>query len=205
MQPSCLVLECEQTEGGHTVLLRRPALGRRVDAIAMHDLARVDLSRYRGLLLGLHCDQRHLQARRDQLRRFLAGGGTIVFCGHLAQPFLDGLDRYQVIAQYRLEDLRVRKETGHPVWNGVAEEDLTFRRGVAGFYGRGHNPPPAGARVINTLGPARVPVDWEWHPPEGGRLLVHAGADLWMYLETEGSAARLAPQLLDWIEADWRA
>jgi len=201
MRPSCLVLECEQTEGGHTILLRSPALGRRVDAIPMHELGRADLSRYRGLLLGLHCDQRHLAARREQLEAYLAGGGTIVFCGHLAYPFVTGMERYRVIPNYRVDDLRVRKERPHAVWEGVAEDDMTFRRGVAGFYGRGHNPPPAGAEVINTLGPARVPVDWEWRPRAGGRVLVHAGADLWMYLETEGTAARLAPQLLDWIDA----
>lgn len=201
MQPSCLVLECEQTEGGHTILLREPALGRRVDAIPMHDLGRAELHRYRGLLLGLHCDQRHLQAKREQLGAYLAGGGTIVFCGHLAYPFIEGLERYRVIPDYRVDDLRVKRVRAHPVWAGVEEDDMTFRRGVAGFYGRGHNPPPAGASVINTLGPSQAPVDWEWHPNQGGRVLVHAGADLWMYLETERTAARLAPQLLDWIEA----
>lgn len=201
MPPATLVLECEQTEGGHTILLREPALGRRVDAVPMHDLGRVDLSRYRGLLLGLHCDQRHLAACRAQLAAFLDGGGTIAFCGHLAYPFIDGMERYRVIPGYRLDDLRVKRVSPHPVWQGVAEDDMTFRRGVAGFYGRGANPPPPDATVINTLGPSAAPVDWEWHPPSGGRVLVHAGADLWMYLETERTAARLAPQLLDWIEA----
>jgi hypothetical protein len=200
MTPRTLVLECEQTEGGHGVLLRRPDLGRRVDAIAMHDFGAADLAPYAGLLIWLHCDQRHLHRHRDRLAAFLAQGGTIVFCGHVATPFLDGLSPYRPLPAYRVADLVVNLEREHPVWAGVRGEDLTFRRGVAGFYGRGHNPPPPGAIVINTLGDARVPVDLEWRPAVGGRVLMHAGADLWMYLETETTAARMGVQLLDWIE-----
>ncbi len=196
-----LLLDCEQTEGGQAILLRRPDLGTRVDAIAMQELDRVDLGRYRGLLIGLHADQILLQARRAQLEGFLAGGGTIVFCGHVAHPFLAELRQFEPMAGYRLDDLRVTLERPHPVWAGVDAEHLTFRRGVAGFYGRGHNPPPPGAAVINTLGPQRRPVDFVCRPAAGGTLLVHAGADLWGYLEADSSASRMGPQLLDWIAA----
>lgn len=196
-----LLLNCEQTEGGVNVLLRRPDLGGRVDSLPMHDLPRIDLARYRGLLVTMHADQRLLARQRTQLEAFLAQGGTIVFCGHVAYPILDELNPYQPIADYRLDDLRVAPERPHPVWEGVDPEHLTFRKGVAGFYGRGHNPPPPGARVINTLGPRRLPVDFECRPRAGGRLLVHAGADLWTYLEADSSATRLTPQLLDWIVA----
>lgn len=196
-----LLLDCEQTEGGQAILLRRPDLGARVDAVAMEDLPRVDLARYRGLLIGLHADQILLQAQRPQLERFLAGGGTIVFCGHVAHPFLEELRPFEPMKGYRLDDLRVKFERPHPIWAGVDAEHLTFRRGVAGFYGRGHNPPPADAEIINTLGPQRRAVDFVCRPSAGGRLLVHAGADLWGYLEADSSASRMGPQLLDWIAA----
>jgi hypothetical protein len=196
-----LLLDCEQTEGGVNELLRRPDLGARVDAAPMHDLPRIELERYRGLLVSLHADQLLLARQRRQLEAFLAGGGTIVFCGHVAYPILDELQPFVPIPDYRLDDLRVRLEQPHPVWAGVEAQDLTFRKGVAGFYGRGHNPPPASARIINTLGQQRYPVDFECRPSVGGRLLVHAGSDLWAYLEADSSAARLGPQLLDWIAA----
>jgi hypothetical protein len=53
--------------------------------------------------------------------------------------------------------------------------------------------------VINSLGPGRHPVDWECRPVAGGRLLVHAGADLWGYLGSGTTAERITPQLIDWI------
>lgn len=194
-----LLLDCEQTEGGQTILLRAPALGTRVDLVAMHALERVDLAGYRGLLVNIHADQRYLAQRRAQLEAFLGQGGTIVVCGQVATPFLAELQPFVPMQNYRLDDLRVKLERPHPVWAGVDANDLTFRRGVAGFYGRGHNPPPDGATVINTLGPRRVPVDFVCRPAAGGRLLVHAGNDLWGYLDAGTSAARMAPQLFDWI------
>jgi len=196
-----LLLDCEQAEGGVHLLMTRPDLGSRLDVAPLYELERTELSGYRGLLVGLHVDQRYLAARRPQLEAFLAGGGTVVFCGHVAYPFLAELSAYRPISGYKAADLVVARVAEHPVWAGVDVADLTWRRGVAGFYGRGGNPPPAGATVVHTLGPKAVPVDFVCRPAVGGRLLVHAGADLWGYLETDGTAARMAPQLLDWLAA----
>lgn len=193
------LLDCEQTEGGVTIFTTRPDLGARLDLLPFYDLERTALAAYRGLLIGLHSDQRYLASRRAQLSEFLDRGGTVVFCGQVAYPFLEELSPFRVIENYKIDDLVVNLETPHPVWRGVDAEDLSRRRGVGGFYGRGSNPPPRGATIINTLGPARHPVDYECRRPGGGRLLVHAGNDLWGYLEGETSATRLAPQLLDWI------
>lgn len=196
-----LLLDCEQAEGGVNILMKRPDLGARLDVLPLYDLAAAELARYRGLLVSMHADQRFLLGRRAQLEAYLAGGGTIVACGQVAYPFLETLAPFEVIENYRLEDLVVNREIEHPVWAGVETEDLTSRRGVSGFYGRGANPPPEGARVIHSLGPRRVPVDYEYAPPGGGRLLAHAGSDLWSDLDTDTTAARIAPQLLDWIAA----
>ncbi|CAH1656066.1 conserved hypothetical protein [Hyphomicrobiales bacterium] len=196
-----LLLDCEQTEGGVNLLTKSLDLGSRLDVLPLYTLDDIDLARYRGLLIGLHADQRYLSSRKPQLEAFLRGGGTIVFCGHVAYPFLDELAPYQAIPDYTVDDLDVARASDHPVWDGVDGRDLTWRRGVAGFYGRGANPPPAGARIINTLGPGRHPVDFEAKPAVGGRLLVHAGADLWGYADSGNSAERMVPQLFDWIAA----
>jgi hypothetical protein len=196
------LLDCEQTENGAQVLIKDLALGPHVDLVPFYDLERTDLSRYCGLLIGLHSDQRYLASRRPQLEFFLRGGGTIVICGHVGHPFLAELSPFVPIANYRIDDLQVQREAEHPVWAGVDCEHLSRRRGVAGFYGRGANPPPPGALIINSLGPQRYPVDFECRPAVGGRLLVHAGADLWGYLDSGTSAERIVPQLFNWIASD---
>lgn len=196
-----LILDFEQTESGADTLATDPVLGRRVDLLPQYDLADIDLAAYRGLLIGLHADQRYLQTRRTQIEAFLAAGRVVVVCGHIAHPFLTELRPFRAIPGYTLADLQVRRQTPHPVWEGVETEDLTWRRGVAGFYGRGSNPPPEGATIIHTLGESGRPVDFECRPAVGGRLLVHAGVDLWGYIGADNSARRIVPQLLNWIAA----
>ena len=201
-----LLLDCEQAEGGVQELIRDLALGPRIGLVPFYELERTDLAGCRGLLIGLHADQRYLAARRGQLDDFLSRGGTIVVCGHVGHPFLAELAPFEAIPNYRLGDLVVNREAMHPVWDGVDPAHLSRRRGVAGFYGRGANPPPPGARIINSLGPGRYPVDFECRPAAGGRLLVHAGADLWGYYGSGTTADRIMPQLLDWIASpmeDW--
>jgi hypothetical protein len=97
-----------------------------------------------------------------------------------------------------LEHLKVHRLTPHPVFEGVDMADLTYRRGVAGFYARGHNPPPPGAIALTGLGPGRAPCDWVYERPAGGRIFMHAGNDLWMYAGSVCSAARMVPQLCRW-------
>jgi hypothetical protein len=196
-----LILDFEQTESGADTLATDAVLGRRVDLLPQYELAGIDLAAYRGLLIGLHADQRFLQTRRAQIEVFLAAGRVVVVCGHIAHPFLNELRPFRAIPGYTLADLLVRRQTPHPVWEGVDTGDLTWRRGVAGFYGRGANPPPEGATIIHTLGERGCPVDFECRSAVGGRLLVHAGVDLWGYVAAENSARRIVPQLLDWIAA----
>lgn len=193
------MLDYEQTESGLGYLASHPALGRRIDIVPLYELERTDLFAYRALLIGLHADQRFLASRRDQLEAFLGAGRVVVFCGHVAYPMLQELRPFRPIEGYRLEDLAVERVVPHPVWEGVAVEDLSRRRGVAGFYGRGANPAPVGAEIIHVLGPDRHPVDFVCRPGVGGWLLVHAGADLWNYAPDPTTAGRIAPQLLDWV------
>lgn len=178
-----------------------PVTSSRILGLDIYDLEYVALEHFAGLLISTHADQRFLQTMRGKLERFLQGGGTLVFCGHLAYPFLPELTPFVPLTVRSHEDYRVWRVSEHSIFAGVDTKDLTFRKGVAGFYGRGHNPPPPGARVLQCLSsPDGPPVDYVYYRAGGGRVLVHAGNDIWMYAGDDTSANRIAPQLLDWIE-----
>lgn len=195
-----LLIDCEQPESGVAEMIRRPDIGWRIRTVGMYDFDRAPLADYRALLISMHCDQRYLAKQRARLDAFARDGGTIVIGGHVALPFLTGLDTFQPIPGYRLDDLRIHRTAEHPVWAGVAEEDLTFRRGVAGFYGRGWHRPPTEATVIHALGERRLPLDFAYALGRG-RVLFHGGNDLWTYLGSDSTAERMIPQLFDWIAA----
>lgn len=170
-----------------------------VTAEPLYALQHLDLSGARALLVSANTDQRYLLSQRERLEAWLLAGGAMVLNGHVAYPFLRWLAPFVPGAARGVEGLRLHRAAAHPVFDGVDPAHLTFRRGVAGFYARGGNPPPPQAQVLNTLGPDAQPVDWVLTLPGGGRLLTHSGNDLWMYAGSADSTARIVPQLLDWL------
>jgi hypothetical protein len=184
-------------EPGPTILRQSWAAGR-IEAVDIYDLASSPFEQQRALWLTMNSDQRALQCLSDRLDGYLDQGGTVVFCGHVAWPFLPELTEFIPLRGYRLDDLHVKTIEMHPIWAGIDPDHLTFRRGVAGFYGRGYNPPPPGAHVLNAIAGGKVPVDWLVQRPGGGRLLVHAGNDLWSEWLDDTSANLLPRALLDW-------
>lgn len=145
---------------------------------------------YDGVIVPMHADQRHLQGLTPQLEAFIAAGGSVLVNGHVAHPFLPQLAPFVPLARSGLADLRVRRASDHPLFAGVPTDMLTFTRGVAGFYGRGGNPAPDAAIVIHTVGAERLAVDWLLETASGGRLFVHAGNDIFVFLKRAGVLAR---------------
>lgn len=171
-----------------------------IDLYAMDE---AELHEHAAILVSMHVDQRHLAGRAERLDAYLRDGGTVVANGHHAYPFLRDLASFQPIPNARLRDLAIRRVSDHPVWDGVAVKELTFRKGVAGFYGRGWHEAPPGATVIHAIGGGRRPVDL-LYPVGAGRVLFHGGNDLWQYAGAGDTTARIVPQLLAWLVAGAR-
>lgn len=159
-----------------------------------------NLTAYKAILIPAHTDQRALAKVALSLSHYLDQGGLIVFNGHVAYPFLDELKPFIPVPKTSLDYLMVERVTPHPIFEGVELKDMSFRRGVSGFYGRGHNPPPPGAVVLHQLSGTNAPIDWLYQRPSGGTILMHSGNSIWMHFSDKTSAARITPQLFHWIE-----
>ena len=174
----------------------------RIHRLDCYALAATDLSRYDGLVIPAMVDQEHLAHHRGVIHRYLDGGGVVVFGGHLHRDWLPGASMFVPLEQPSLATYRVERVADHPIFAGVDPEDLTFRRGVAGFFARGHHPPPPGAEVLTELA-GGVPATYLDRVSTVGTILVHASGDLLSYGGLAGStAARIPGQLLDWIQAE---
>ncbi len=81
---------------------------------------------------------------------------------------------------------------------------LDFRRGVAGFFARGHHPVPDGAEVLVRLAGGQ-PATYVDRVSTGGTILVQASSDLLGYPGNAGDTAQRIPnQLLAWLHGQSR-
>ncbi|MEU4311303.1 hypothetical protein [Nocardia sp. NPDC024068] len=182
--------------------------------VDVYDLPKACAADTTGIYLTGDVDQEYLAEQRPLLDAFVTGGGRVLVNGHVQRVFLQGLTRWRKLEFRTPRDLVLTRVTDHPVWAGT--DPLAFlyntgtpgpvpfaeleRIGVAGFYGRGYYLDlPAGARIVHTLGPTAAPIDYDY-PLGAGRVLVHGGNDLLQFAGADRGTARLAPQIVRWLE-----
>lgn len=186
----------------HTAFSRglpdRPPLAGRLERLDQYDLPEADLDRYTGMVVSSQADQEFLFGHAGRIRAFLDTGRVLVFSGHLCTPWLPGARPFQAKEIDGPEDYHVAEVRDHPVFEGVRVEDLTYQEGVAGFFARGHHPPPPGAEVLVRLRGGE-PVVYVDEVTTGGTMLVHSGNDLIGFGGRDSTAARIPRQIVDWI------
>jgi hypothetical protein len=199
MKPHALFIECD--DGPPPTPILPHIVAGRLRLVRQVDLQPSDLDAANGLIVTIYLDQIDFAVRKDDISAFLAKGGRVVFNGHVMRPFIDGMLPFVPLASQRRSDLRLERLAPHPVFTGIPAEAHQTQKGVAGFYGRGHNPPLPGATLLTGIGPDRLPVDWEWLAPGGGGLFVHAGNDIWGTADDPGVDALIAERIVGWALA----
>lgn len=176
--------------------------GGRLTIVRERDLRAQHFDDATGLLTTTHLDQIGFMDHAPALLGLLDRGGSWFFNGHMLRVFVEGLGIYQPLQAPRRADYVLTRLHEHPVFAGIEQKNLEENNGVAGFYGRGHNPLPAGAVPVNGIGPDLLPIDWEWRRPGGGRIFSHAGNDLGGMGAATGDNAVLSSRILDWCAGE---
>jgi hypothetical protein len=166
------------------------------------DLTGAEFAAARGLITTTHLDQVGFQRFAADAAAFLDRGGRWIYHGHILRPILPELGIYRPIENPRRVDFVQTRFFEHPIFAGIDQKLLETNHGVAGFYGRGHNPMPEGAVVINALGPMKSPVDWIWARPQGGEFLSHAGNEFWGCGDDPAIKKQLASRATAWLSGE---
>jgi hypothetical protein len=164
----------------------------RIERIDCYTLAAAELARYTVLIVTSTADQEHLARHRGVIRSFLEDGRVVIFGGHLHRDWLPGASPFVPLTGRSPESYRVAQVADHPIFRGIGLDELTFRRGVAGFFARGHHPVPDGAQVLTRLAGGE-PATYLDRVSTAGTILVQASSDLLGYC---GAA------LLDWANTE---
>lgn len=182
--------------------LERGDLGHSVDAVDCYRLERTAPGRYGVLVVPSMIDQEHLVRHRGWIRAYLDTGGVLIFGGQIHRQWLPDAAAFHAISPPSLRAYQVTEIAEHPIFAGVEVDDLTFRRGVAGFFARGHHPPPEGAEVLVRLSGGE-PVTYLDRVSTAGTILLQTNGDLFGYaVEETSTASRIPRQLLDWAIAE---
>lgn len=166
--------------------------------VEQHQLTPEVLKAHQGLITENQLDQNAMLDMRHALADFLDAGGRWFLNGHMVRPLVDGMAQYRPIVEPKRPDYSLARVNPHPLFERIDLSQIETNRGVAGFYGRGCNPLPEGAVAVNGLGPARVPVDWVWKRPGGGRIFCHSGNDLGSMGLEWGLAPELTRRIVEW-------
>lgn len=180
-------------------LFVRGEMGFDVTAVDCYAIDDATLEPFGVLVISSTVDQEHLARRRDVIRRFLDAGKVVVFGGHLHREWLPGTKPFEPVLPPRRANYQVTEIADHPIFAGVDPTELDTRRGVRGFFARGHHPVPEGAEVLVRLIGGQ-PVTYIDRHSTAGTIFVHATADLFSYASglENTSASRVAPQLAQW-------
>lgn len=171
--------------------------------IDQYQLADENLDSYKCLVISMFVDQEFLVVQKEKIRRFLDNKNIIIFSGHLFRNWLPGTSHFVPRTIHSHLDYVVSIAKPHPIFEGVDSDAMTYNKGVAGFFARGHHPIPEGAEVLLTL-PENEPVTYIDRNSTNGIILVHAGNDLFGYMDNEKSTDRISSQLLQWIHEEYQ-
>jgi hypothetical protein len=185
---------------GPSEMVKAVAAEGTVTIVEQPDLTLDMLLAHKGLITDNQLDQNAMVLMRDTLAAFLDAGGRWFFNGHMVRPLVDGMGQYRPIEAPKRADFHLSSVNAHPLFSGLDLTRLETNKGVAGFYGRGCNPLPEGAVAVNGLGPAKVPIDWVWARPKGGRIFSHAGNDLGSIGLEWNLAGELTRRMIDWAQ-----
>ena len=171
--------------------------------IDIYDLPDYDLTVHKCLVIAGLVDQEFLYKQKEQIRHFLDQKKLLVFCGNLFRPWLPGGSNFVPKTIRHYTDYQVLIHQPHPIFAGVHPDDMTYNKGVAGFFARGHHPTPPGAEVLLTLAGGE-PITYIDRNSTRGTILVHSGGDLFGYFFPGKSTGRIAIQLIDWVRDEYR-
>lgn len=157
-----------------------------------------DLKQISGVIMGMSLDLYELQRRKDEFENFVKNGGRIFYSGHAAISFFSFLSIYEPVKNIKLENFKITKNCEHIIYKDLDIKCFEKRKGVAGFYSRGQNPPPKGAKIITSIKQGSVPCDWEFSFGKG-KFYAHSGNDLYNCCEDEAINKKVFNNILEFL------
>lgn len=134
--------------------------------------------RHRLIIIPMQSDEIMLSRKAVWLEDAWLQGASILANDIVARPYMSFLRPFEPIPSPGLGDYMVERNSPHPAFDRLPADRFHLLEGMAGVYGVGHNPPPLGATVVNTVGRGAYAIDWYFENEAGGIFFCHGGPDI---------------------------
>ncbi|AUM65698.1 phosphate starvation-inducible protein PhoH [Brevibacillus laterosporus] len=191
---------------GHAFALENrtsPFIVENFTQIDQYDFAEINVRPFKCIVIHDFIDQEYMFKHKEKISSFLEEGKIVIFSGHLCKEWLPGCPIFTPKKINTYKDYEISIATSNPIFEGVTPNDMTYNKGVAGFFARGtHSPVPAKAEVLLTLS-GDLPVTYIDRHTTKGTILAHAGRDIFAHRMQNKSTDRISAQLLQWIHDEY--
>lgn len=202
MKPKILYIQTHYYHGKQPKFLKELKKRKDIIIIWQSDLTSDSIKNATGIITTMHLDQLGMLSFSSELEAFLNRGGRWFFNGHMMRPLVFGLQNYIPIKESGKQGLALTPLADHPIFKGIDRSKFGESKGVAGFYGRGHNPMPRGATAITGIGTKKNPLDWDWSisnsGQKSGRIFSHAGNTLLSVAGDKEATKQLRENIFSW-------
>lgn len=155
--------------------------------------------RHRLIIIPMQSDEIMLLRKAAWLEDAWLQGASILANDIVARPYMSFLRPFEPIPLPGLGDYSLERHSPHPAFDRLPADRFHLLEGMAGVYGVGHNPPPPGAMVVNTIGRGAYAIDWYLENEAGGIFFCHGGPDISAFHSGPGDTPNLTHELIRWL------
>lgn len=195
-------------DGGHAFSLEGRAMNvsnepmDHVTFIDQYEIGKADLSDFNVLVVTDFIDQEYLYEQKEVIEQFLNEGKIVVSCAHLFRPWLPGAGLFMPQKITKHSDYFMEPAHDNTFYRNVDMQELTYRKGVSGFYARGSHPIVNKESEVVLRFTDGTPIAFIDRTATKGTVVASAARDFLTYATGENSTQLIAPQFLAWLDEE---
>lgn len=169
-----------------------------IKQVPQYEIGTFDFTEFDVIIVSNFADQENLYMHKNVVEEFLSEGKIVAFFGHLFRAWLPGASLFMPEKIKHFSDYNLYPEKNSAIFNGVLTEDMTFKKGVAGFFARGYYHADENFEIHLKFKSGHICSYADRHSTKGV-IFVHAGRPLLSYHSEGKTTDVLRPQFIKWL------
>ncbi|MFQ3852994.1 hypothetical protein ABLV90_04845 [Staphylococcus sp. 2S1] len=172
-----------------------------VEYIPQYEFHKLDIFKFDAIIIPNFVDQEYLYRHKGLINDYLNTKKIIVFFGHLFKPCLPKTALFMPEHIHHFSDYSLTPKHDSSIYANVKTDDMTFNKGVVGFFARGHYQTQPEHEIHLTFQNGHV-VTYVDRISTEGTLFMHAGRSLLGYKAQNKTTDYISGQFITWLKQE---